>query len=88
METPQQLERVYTAMENVVELLLEGEEKRFKKYINNEDRKNADLFKDKLKGHLFYSLIVMKYGGDTKEINSWFKAYWKQNRLVNADDEP
>ena len=43
-----------------------------------------------LKKHIFYSLVVLSYNGDTNAIQAWFQEYWDEigeNYDSDEDDD-
>ena len=66
--------RLYDEADKVVEYMYRKEEASFLSSIEVEDTKDVFIFK--LKKHIFYSIIVIKYKGNSRHINEWFNEYW------------
>lgn len=79
--------RMNEATEKVVDYMYREEDRHFREWLDEEDKKDPTIFMEKLKEHIFYSVVVMKYRGDTQKINEWFNMYWEENGEPDDEDE-
>jgi hypothetical protein len=73
------------ATDKVVDYMYREEDRHFREWLDEEDKKDPHTFMAKLKEHIFYSVVVLKYKGDEDKINEWFNIYWEENG--EPDDE-
>jgi len=73
------------ATENIVDYMYENENIHFLEWIEEEDYKNKVVFMTKLKTHIFYSVIVLKFKGNMQEIDDWCENYWEEHKDTDED---
>jgi hypothetical protein len=78
-----------TATDKVVDYMFREEDRHFRENLNEEDKKDPTTFIAKLKEHIYYSVVVLKYKGDADKINEWINIYWEENGepLDEEDDD-
>lgn len=77
--------RMNEATDKIVDYMYREEDRHFREWLNEEDKKDPIKFINKFKEHIFYSVVVMKYKGNAAEISEWLDNYWEENR--EPDDE-
>lgn len=80
-------ERINKATDKVVEYMYREEDRHFREWINEDDKKDSVIFLKKLKEHILYSVVVLKYKGNVKEINEWLQQYWDENGEEEEEEE-
>lgn len=79
--------RMNTATDKVVDYMFREEDRHFRENLDEEDKKDPTIFIKKLKEHIFYSVVVLKYKGDANKINEWINIYWEENGEPDEDEE-
>ncbi len=81
-------DRINTATDTVIDYMYKNEDKHFRENLDEEDLKNSACFVKKIREHIFYSLVILKYKGDAKAINEWLNEYWSDcGGGEDSDDE-
>jgi hypothetical protein len=82
--------RVTIHTQKVVEYMYKEEDNHFRESIDECHTKSPQSLMAELKKHIFYSLVVLRYNGDTNAIQAWFQEYWDEigdNHDSDDDDE-
>jgi len=73
-----------TATLKIVEHMYREEDRHFREWIDEASKKDKSVMRAKLEEHIFYSLVVLKHGGQLELIDRWYDKYWEEN----GDPEP
>jgi hypothetical protein len=73
------------ATDKIVDYMYREEDRHFNECLEEEDTKNKNIFMTKLKEHILYSIIVIKFKGNIQEIDDFCESYWEENK--NIDEE-
>jgi len=87
MTTNNNQQRINNATDKVVDYMYREEDRHFREWIDDEDKKDPVKFIAKLREHIFYSVVTLKFKGDAKELNEWVNQYWDDNGEPE-DEEP
>ena len=82
--------RVTIHTQKVVEYMYKEEDNHFRESIDERHTKSPQSLMAELKKHIFYSLVVLRYNGDTNAIQAWFQEYWDEigdNYDSDEDDD-
>lgn len=79
--------RMNEATDKMVDYMYREEDRHFREWLDEEDKKDPKIFIAKLKEHIFYSVVVMKYRGDAEKINEWINIYWEENGEPDDEDD-
>ena len=79
---------IQEATDKVVDYMFREEDRHFREWIDEEDKNDPIKLMSKLKEHIFWSVIVLKYAGDTSAINNWYAKYWEENGEPDEEPEP
>ena len=66
------------------------EDNHFRESIDECHTKSPQSLMAELKKYIFYSLVVLRYNGDTNAIQAWFQEYWDEigdNYDSDEDDD-
>lgn len=68
----------YEHLNKIVEYMYREEDRHFRESLNDEDTKNKNIFVEKLKKHILYSIMVTINKGDLTKVEQWVEDYWEE----------
>ena len=74
-----------THTDKVVQYMYKNEEKDFRENADLDTFKDVNLFAQKVKEHILYSVVSIMFRGDPVAINQWASDYWEE--FGEDDDE-
>lgn len=75
------------AIEKICDMYYREEERHFREWIEDEEKKDKTKFVNKLKDHILYSIMTLILKGDENAVKDWVEKYWDENREDDEEDE-